>query len=186
MAPELAADFERAWTLLAAAVADRASPLRTPVVATAAGGEADGRVMVLRAVDRPAATLTFFTDRRAAKVAAVAAAPRVAIVAWDSGAHLQLRLRGTATLVAAGPAVDAAWAGVPSLSRRQYRTLAAPGTVADSSDAAAEIGPDARANFALLIVTVSLLESLDLAGAIHRRAHYERVGADWVAGWRVP
>ncbi len=187
MAPELAAGLDRVWRRLAAAVADRASPLRTPVVATVADRGADGQIMVLRDVDRSASTLTFFTDVRAAKVTAIAAVPDVAILAYDPGERLQLRLRGVASILSRGDAADAAWSAIGDEGRRSYRTVAPPGTPAESSDAAAQLGAgDGRANFALLTVTVDAVEWLDLAGPVHRRARYHREAGDWHATWCVP
>lgn len=186
MSPELAAGLDRAWAVLAAAVATRDAPLRTPVVATAGDGGADGRVMVLRGVDRPAATLTFFTDVRAAKVAAVALAPDVAVVGYDAGERLQLRLRGTAAIATTGAAVVAAWTALSPDARDAYRTAAAPGSPADSSAAAARLAGDGRATFALLVVSLAEIEWLDLAGPVHRRARYRLVGTEWDAMWCVP
>ena len=175
--------LDAVWAMLAAAPGDPAAPLRTPVVATAAGGVADGRVMVLRTVDRATAVVTFFTDTRAAKVAAIAAAPAVAVVGYDPATRVQLRLRGTASLVAGG-AADSAWAAVPPPARRAYRTVAAPGT-AIATRAADLRDDDGRATFAVLTVAVTAIDRLDLT-APHRRAAWQRVGDAWPGTWRVP
>ena len=185
MSPELGAGLDRVWLRLAAAVKDRAAPLRTPVVATAGDGRADGRVMVLRAIDRAPATLTFYTDSRATKVAAVAAAP-VAVIGYDAGDGLQLRMSGVAAVVAAGAAADAAWTALGPAARNAYRTAAAPGTPAGSPATAARLDGDGRATFALLVVTLAEIEWLDLAGPVHRRARYHRTATGWDAQWRVP
>lgn len=178
----LAGGLARAWRLLRAAVDDRHAPFRTPVVATVRGdGAADGRVMVLRAVDPAAATLTFFTDVRAAKAHEVAAP--LAVVAYDPAVRLQLRLRGIARVATGGAVVEAAWAGVPAAARRAYRTCVAPGTPVPT--AAAELAGDSgRANFAVLTVAVAELEWLGLAGD-HRRAVH-RAADGWRGTWLVP
>lgn len=143
--------------------------------------------MVVRAVDPAAATLTFFTDARAAKVAALAAAPDVAVIAYDPDARLQLRLRGTATIAVAGAGVEAAWATVPPSARAAYRTAAAPGTPARSAAAAARLGDDdGRGAFAVLTIAVTVVEWLDLATRGHRRAVHRRDGTAWRGEWRVP
>ena len=176
--------LDRVWAMLAAAVGDPSSALRTPVVATVRDGAADGRVMVVRAVDRDRATLTFFTDSRAAKVAAVMATPQVAVIAYDPETRLQFRLVGVAEITVGGAAVESAWAAVTPHARRAYRTLAAPGT--PSSDPTATLGDnDGRATFALLTVTVDSIDWLDLATPGHRRAAYDRASA-WRGEWVVP
>jgi pyridoxine/pyridoxamine 5'-phosphate oxidase len=181
---DLAAGFDAVWRGLAAAVADRASPWRTPVLASAGDAGADARVVVLRAVDRDSARLTFFTDVRAAKVAAVAGQPRVAVAAWDPAVQRQLRLRGTAAVATAGASVDAAWAQVPLAARRAYRTLAAPGTPIPASGFAE--GGDGHANFAVLTVVLDHVEWLDLAGPAHRRAAFACRDGGWTGSWLVP
>lgn len=186
MLPDLAAGLDRVWARLAAAVDDRGSPLRTPVVATAGRDGADGRVMVVRGVDRTAAILTFYTDVRAAKVAAIGAMSGVAVVGYDPREHFQLRLRGTATIASTGAAVDGIWSALSPTARRAYRTVAAPGAIARSSDEAAQLDGDGRATFALLVVTVAQVEWLDLAGPVHRRARHRRTAAGWDASWCVP
>lgn len=183
----LAAGLDRGWAALAAAVVDRDAPLRLPVVATAGAGGPDARVMVLRAVDRAAAEIVFFTDRRAAKVAAITADARVAVVGYDATARLQLRLTGRAAIVG-GAAADGHWAAIAAPGRRAYQTAAAPGSPIDAPAAGRPVDslPDAgRADFALLVVAVDRFEWLDLGGADHRRAVHDRSDG-WIGGWRVP
>ncbi len=139
--------------------------------------------MVLRAVDPLAATLTFFADARSAKVAAIAADPRVAVVAWDPAALLQLRLRGAATIATAGPAVARYWRTVPPAAQRAYRTVAAPGTPLAQPPAALA---DDVAAFAVLTVAVEAMDLLDLATDGHIRVAAYRSDGRWQAGWSVP
>jgi pyridoxamine 5'-phosphate oxidase len=180
----LVAGLDRVWAMLAAAIADPSASLRTPVVANVCNGAADGRVMVVRAVDRDRATLTFFTDSRAAKVAAVTAEPHVAVIAYDSASRLQFRLCGVAQIAVTGATVESAWATVPPGARRSYRTRAAPGTPSPGPTALLADG-DGRAAFAVLTVIVDSIEWLDLATPGHRRAIYRRE-PEWRGGWIVP
>ena len=174
--------------MLVAATVDRAAPMRLPVVASRDGDAADARIMVVRHVDPAGATLHFFTDRRAAKVGAIDAAPRVTIVAYDPAERLQLRLAGTAVVATAGPVVDSAWAAIPTAGRDAYRTTLAPGTpmLGRASAGRAALTSGTRDNFAIVIVTVDEIDSLDLAVAGHRRVHHKRTGAGWHSVWLVP
>lgn len=177
------ADISQVWQSLAAAVGDRADPLRTPVVATADADGADARIMVLRAVDPARSALTFHTDRRSAKVAALALP--VAVAAWSPVRQVQLRLRGTATLGDAAT-TRAAASSIPPAARLVYRSVAPPGTPAASlAAAAAHSDDDGSDNFALFVVTVASIETLDLSAAPHRRVRY--VAADgWRGSWLTP
>lgn len=154
------------------------------MVATACDGGADGRIMVLRAVDRQQATATFFTDSRAAKVAAVIISPHVAVIAYDPISRLQFRLSGVVEIAVAGVAVDSAWTAVPPHARRAYRTISAPGTPSPTATAPLD-DTDGRANFALITVVIDAIEWLDLATPGHRRAIYQR-GSEWAGKWIVP
>jgi pyridoxamine 5'-phosphate oxidase len=183
----LAAGLDRAWALLATAVVDRAAGLRLPVVATVSGGDPDARIMVLRAVDHDAGTIAFHSDRRAAKVAMVAAEPRVAVTGYDGAARVQLRLHGTATVSAGGAAVDVAWAGLPESARDTYRRAAAPGTPVAVPPELPVVTPadGGRDRFAVVTVTLDRIEWLDLAVPGHRRAVHRRVDG-WRGAWLVP
>ncbi len=140
--------------------------------------------MVVRAVDPVLATLTFYTDTRAAKVAHIAAHPDVAIVAWDASERRQLRAHGTARVERMGAAVDAAWRGIARAGRDAYRTELPPGTAIDAP-AARLRDDDGRATFAVIIVTLATVEWLDLAVPGHARAIHTRADA-WRGRWLVP
>jgi hypothetical protein len=159
-----------AWTLLIRAVRDRRAAWRTPALATVSRkGGAEVRTVVLRRVDRGAGAFRFHTDRRSAKVAAIAACPEVA----------------TARLIADGPEVAAAWAAVPEAARMNYRTADAPGSALPLAGPAPEAG-DGLANFTLLEVVAEGLDLLWLGPGGHRRAGWVRRPDGWAGGWRVP
>lgn len=182
------------WARLGRGKADRKSPWHTPVVGTADG---DLRVMVLRHVDRGAATLRFHTDARSPKVTAIAANPRVSVLFYDPGSKLQLRCSGSGHIATADADTEAAWAGSAATSRRCYLAPAAPSSPADAPTsglpeefeqrfptlAESEAG---RSHFATLTVMLDRIDWLYLAHDGHRRALFARMGAQWQAGWLVP
>jgi len=137
--------------------------------------------MVLRGVDVAAATLTFFTDARAAKVAALTVDPRIAVVAYDPIAQVQVRLTGTAAIATEGRAVAASWREVPPAGRRSYTALPPPGTQL----AGARLGQGARPAFAVLTVMVEMIDRLDLAGTEHVRIVARR-DQQWAAARVAP
>ena len=189
--------FDDIWKRLGRGAADRRSPFHTPVVgSTDVAGHVHQRVMVLRKVDRPAASLRFHTDIRSAKTAQVDGA-RVALLGYDAGAKIQLRVQGTAAIHTDGPDVDAAWTATSPSGRRSYLTILAPGTASGTAtsglpDDMALRTPTAdetllgRANFGLLVVSVDRLECLHLAHDGHRRAAFTRLGEEWHGAWLIP
>ncbi len=184
------------WQRLVRGKADRRSPLHTPVVGTADG---DLRVMVLRAVDPTTGRLRFHTDARSPKLAQIGGDAPVSLLFYDAGAKVQLRCRGVGRAEQSGPLADAAWAATAATSRRCYLATAAPSTVAAAPTSGLPpewegVVPDlaattaGRANFAILLVTLTRIDWLYLAHSGHRRALFARPSAadDWTGQWLVP
>ncbi len=195
--PALATILDDVWVRLARGVADRRSPLHTPVVATVGQEGPRQRTMVLRGADRAASELRFHTDRRAAKVAQIAGGARASVLVYDIAERLQITLSGVATMIDSGPVVEAAWAATALSSRRAYLADPAPGTpvdhctaglpemVRDRSPSEAETLP-ARANFALMTVAIDRIDWLELTSGGNRRACFTSDGGLWCATWLIP
>lgn len=175
---------------------DRRSPMHTPVVVT---GDVDARVMVLRAFDSEGWWLRFHTDARAPKAQVIAADPRAALLFYDKGGKVQIRLRGGAQIITQGPEVDAAWAASTNFARRCYLGEG-PGAASDAPTSGlppefegaepddAQLIP-ARENFALLRITPLSMDWLYLAHTGHVRAQFLRadtVEAPWEGRWVSP
>lgn len=175
-----------AWALLLRAAADPRHPCRIVQLATAGrDGAPRLRSVVLRGVDPAARVLRLHTDRRSAKVAEIAAEPRVALLAWDPRARMQLRAAGRAEILTHGPAWQAAWEATPVESRSDYAQVDPPGTPAMAPPGAPR-HPEPERNFAVILLTVDRLDWLRLAPGAHRRA-----GFIWLcdlprATWLVP
>lgn len=174
---------------------DRKSPMQTPVIVT---GDVDARVMVLRAFDAASWALRLHTDARAPKAEVIANDPRVAVLFYDKGAKVQIRARGIGAILTGGAEVDGAWAASTNFARRCYLGEG-PGAVADTPTSGlppefegaepddAQIVP-ARANFALLRITLTAFDWLYLAHTGHVRAQFVRAegAAQWSGRWVSP
>jgi general stress protein 26 len=179
---------------LAQAVRDRDAAMHAPVVVTSDG---DARIMVLRAADPTLAALRFHTDARSPKLAQFAADPRLTILAYDPHDRVQLRLTGLARVEQTGLVADAAWAAASALNRRCYLAqigpggaLAAPGSAlpADLQHrrptlAETEAG---RANFAVIVATITAIDWLQLGRDGGMRAQLHRAGDAWQGAWVAP
>lgn len=180
---DLAASHEAVWQRLARALADRKAAFRTPVLATVGtAGGAEARTVVLRGVDRDAAHVEVYTDRRTPKVAELAAQPRATLLFWDARARLQVRLRVDG-MVLDDDLAASRWDALPSVARRDYAALATPSAYLAGDDLrTAE--PDAR-HFAVLRFTVHEIETLHLGADAHRRALFRRADG-WTGQWLQP
>jgi len=167
MAGETAADYVAdALRHLVRGVKDRKSAFHIIGLATTgADGAPCVRSVVLRAWTPATGELVFHTDRRASKVAELAADPRACLLAYDEAARLQIRLRGR---VAMQPALRAVWDALPAMSRLIYRVGTTPGApVSDAPDLDDAAG---LANFVVCTVQVTAVDVLHLAAGGHRRA----------------
>ncbi|MFN3749034.1 MAG: pyridoxamine 5'-phosphate oxidase family protein [Sphingorhabdus sp.] len=157
------------------------------------------RVMILRALDWDRRLIRFHTDYRTEKVGEFASNNLASVLVYEPESKIQLRLSGTASVHASGPAVDAAWEEATLFARRCYLAEDAPGTVSGRPlsglpewvegrpPSEEEVAP-ARANFAILLFEFSQIEWLYLANAGHRRARWEWNSANlrWDGDWLVP
>ena len=178
-----------AFRLLARGVADRRSPFRSPALATiGTDGRPRLRTVVLRAFDAAERRITVHSDVRAGKIAEIKTDPRVALHVWDDGQQVQVRLDGTAAVLA-GAAARPEWDRLHAGSRASYRVRPTPGTVqADPAEADADRIAEEAAfmNFAVVTVGLTGMEWLHLARGGHRRAAFTWAGAAWDAAWLVP
>lgn len=133
---ETAADFDL-WfrQTLTRALHDRHSAYRWMQLATVdAAGEPAVRTVVLRAVEDGGKLLSFHTDLRSPKVAAMATKPRVSLHFLDRRHGVQLRLAGEATVHRMGDAWQAALERVSDQEANDYRSPSPPGAPLDEAD----------------------------------------------------
>ncbi len=190
--------LDQAWTLWVRGGADRRSAFHTPVVATVdEGGFPQARVMVLREADAASRSLRFHTDARSQKVQDLAAGGMITVLGYDPAAKIQLRVRGSGTILAQGDVVDMAWARTSLPSRKCYLAEPGPGSVSrlptsglmadyETRDPSLEESLPARAHFSVLMVTVASLEWVYLAAQGHRRARFDWDGISWSKSWLIP
>ena len=136
---------------------------RTPVLASVApGGEADARVVVIRAVSAAERDLVFHTDARSRKHAQLQLAPRVCLVVHDEDARWQVRLYGEATVESRESRLDDWWQALGELQRAHY-----------AADVEEKPGNEkGRENFAAFHVIVERFHCLWLDDAGNRAAEF--------------
>ena len=162
--------MERTFALLAQATADRGSNFRTFALATVEGGSPSVRMVVLRAVDRDARVLEFWTDRRSAKVEALPFG--IEALFWDPKTAIQLRL--TARTEATGtedPVVASLFDGLPDHALLDYGSGSAPGTKIDHAPAFDRAR--ARQNFLRVRLHATGADLLELRRGTNRRFRVE-------------
>ncbi|MEM7643120.1 MAG: pyridoxamine 5'-phosphate oxidase family protein [Pseudomonadota bacterium] len=166
------------WDRLVRGAAQADDPFRIVAFATAGPDGPEARMVGLRAADREAGTVEIHSDRRTAKIRAVAEDPRAALLLWDPSTQEQLRLTLDITVIPADPA---RWAVIPSPSRLNYGTDPAPGTPVTAPEGVARRAIMDR--HVALSGRVRSLDAVSLAHDPHRRARFyaEADGGRWVA-----
>ena len=196
---DLAGTLDRSWRLLETAVADPASPARTPVlISVSTDGLAQGRTVVLRGFNRQQRQLKVFTDVRSAKVAQLRAQPNCTLVGYQPDPMIQLRLNTRAVIHHDNELTRDAWTVMPGPNRCNYLTDPDPGSLSiEPTDGrpviTAESVPTQKENeiayshFSVIVFTVNELEWLYLPRRGHRRAQFIWDEADSLQShWLIP
>lgn len=159
---------------------ERLCAAREIALATCGADGPEARTVALRRADRTAGEVELGSDSETAKVRALRADPRAALLWWDRSEALQIRLSLDVRIVVG----DAArWDAMPAAARWNYGAVPPPGTPVAAPDAWAR--PSERARFAALIGTVRRIDAVLLAEDGHRRAGWD--AADGFAGaWLSP
>ena len=178
-ADDLAGTLDAAWRRMAEG-AVRGGDAGAVSFATLGAGGPEVRTVVLRGADREAAEVEVNSDSQAAKVVALAADPRAALMLWDAAMRLQIRARLRCRVLVS----DAdRWSALSDAARWNYGAEPPPGTAIDAPDAWER--PRARDGFAAIVGEVLEIDTVLLDPAGHRRALFR--AADGFAGrWLSP
>ena len=188
----LPAVLDAVWDALARGVRERWTPWALPTLATVApDGAPHARVIALRAVDRDARTLTFHTDARSGKVAALGANRGAAVTFWDPGDAVEARFTGRMTVHRFDDVARAAWQDASALSKSAAGIALAPGTPLTRATPFEQLVQEGSADmalshFAALVLDIETLDWLWLGPRDLRRARFVWGGRDGAGQWIVP
>jgi hypothetical protein len=188
----LPAVLDTVWQALARGVRERWTPWALPTLATVApDGTPQARVIALRAADRDARTLTFHTDARSGKVAALGANRAAAVTFWDPGDAVEARFTGRMTVHRFDDVAHAAWQDASALSRSAAAIALAPGTPLTRATPFGQLVQEGSADmalshFAALVLEIESLDWLWLGPRDLRRARFAWGGRDGAGQWIVP
>ena len=186
--------YDRLWSCLESGVGTQRSPF-TMVQAATLGldGAPKVRTIVLRQVSRADRLLAFHTDARSEKVAELRREPRIAVVANDLDALVQIRAEGVASICDDEAQRRAIWQSSRPHTLLLYRAPLRPGTPIESPEEA-HVTPspgdaptdDGYRNFCLVHVTVTRIDWLELARSGHRRAIFDVTDDGYEGRWIAP
>ncbi|MET3619382.1 pyridoxamine 5'-phosphate oxidase family protein [Burkholderia ambifaria] len=186
--------YDRLWSCLESGVGTQRSPFTMMQAATLGlDGAPKVRTIVLRQVSRADRLLAFHTDARSEKVAELRRDPRIAVVANDLDALVQIRAEGVASICDDEAQRRAIWQSSRPHTLLLYRAPLRPGTPIESPEEA-RVTPnpgdaatdDGYRNFCLVHVTVTRIDWLELARAGHRRAIFDVNDDGYEGRWIAP
>ncbi|WP_175753193.1 pyridoxamine 5'-phosphate oxidase family protein [Burkholderia ambifaria] len=185
---------DRLWSCLESGVGAQRSPF-TMVQAATLGldGAPKVRTIVLRQVSRADRLLAFHTDARSEKVAELRRDSRIAVVANDLDALVQIRAEGVASICDDEAQRRAIWQSSRPHTLLLYRAPLRPGTPIESPEEA-HVTPspgdaptdDGYRNFCLVHVMVTRIDWLELARGGHRRAVFDVNDDGYEGRWIAP
>ena len=175
--------YLKIWELLNFGLQNRNAPFHIPVFISGNENKFDGRIVVLRGVDKKEKKIWFHSDIRSNKIKILKANSDVVLLFYDKSEKIQLRISGTAKINYQNDITKKAWGKTVHMSRQCYLGDKAPGS--DSSQATSGLKEDVDnlkysikesevgyKNFCVVETYIKSIEWLYLAAKGHRRAYF--------------
>ena len=147
-----------------------------------AAGLPETRTVVLRKATKGKRLLEIHTDQGSAKHDSLLNNSGVSFCFWDARTRTQLRLSGTATMLAL-PEAGNEWANLSTHGQRVYKVSPPPGTPIDAAD---EFSFTSDSRFVCIRCTVDCIDALALRKPKHQRMGGRWVKDRWDLTWLVP
>ena len=177
--------WDRAWSHLRRATADKRHAFRYPVLCSEGARGPQGRVVVMRNCSERSRRVEFFTDYRSPKCQEIIGSPQVSFVWYDPKLRLQIRGQGRAAIVSDEPWVEATWESLSERQKAEYSSVAAPGESRWTQDEDLA-KPGKCGYFAVVRTTLESLDILELSSEGHQRWIWEWYIDQWAARSAVP
>ena len=132
--------YSKIWDLLSDGLKNRNAPFHIPVFISGNENKFDGRIVVLRGVDKKEKKIWFHSDIRSNKIKILKANSDVVLLFYDKSEKIQLRISGTAKINYQNDITKKAWGKTVHMSRQCYLGDKAPGS--DSSQATSGLKED--------------------------------------------
>ncbi|MGJ8584755.1 MAG: pyridoxamine 5'-phosphate oxidase family protein [Marinosulfonomonas sp.] len=147
-----------------------------------ASGQPECRTVVLRGADRGLGTVETYSDSETPKIRDITANPKVSVLIWQPAFRIQIRLNGTADIVA-GTELGQVWKDMPPHSKKNYGMTPPPGTeIAEAN--MYERRPNI-ARLAKLRITLSDIDVVHMQRGSDIRAQFSK-SDDWAGKWLAP
>ena len=173
--------YSKIWNLLNSGLLNRNAPFHIPIFICGKGKNFDGRIVVLRGINRKNKKIWFHTDIRSKKIKILKSNPLASLLFYDKNEKIQLKISGKTKINYQNEITKKSWEKTAHMSRQCYLGKEMPGKIAlipssglsqdidnfEYSIKESEIG---YKNFCLVETFITSIEWLYLAAKGHRRA----------------
>ena len=189
--------YLKIWDLLQTGLEDRNLPFHIPVFICNDKDKSDGRIVVLRGVDRKQKKIWFHSDIRSNKIKILKSNPTGNFLFYDKNEKIQLRISGNTKINYQNHITRMSWEKTAHMSRQCYLGDKAPGsdTPEPTSGLTADIdnlkytkeeSEIGYKNFCVVEVYIKSIEWLYLAAKGHRRAYFNITNDVLEKKWLIP
>jgi pyridoxamine 5'-phosphate oxidase len=175
--------YLKIWKLLENGLTNRDDSFHLPVLVCGENKNFDGRIVVLRGIDKENKVLWFHTDIRSNKIKILKQNPKVNFLFYNKKEKIQLRVSGNVKINYKNNITEKLWKKTVHMSRQCYLGEQAPGLIAsfptsglsediDNSNYTLEESEIGYNNFCVVETFIKTIEWLYLASKGHRRAQF--------------
>mgnify|MGYP001209772244 CR=1 FL=1 len=189
--------YIKIWELLDAGLKKRDAPFHLPIFICGKNNKFDGRIVVLRGIDKKDKKIWFHTDIRSNKIKILKLNPIGNLLFYDKSEKIQLRISGTVKINYLNNFTKKAWKKTVHMSRQCYLGDKPPGSIASIPTSGlgetidnlkytldeSEIGYN---NFCVIETYIKSIEWLYLAAKGHRRAYFSLNKKKLEKKWLIP
>jgi len=189
--------YQKIWELLETGLSNRNFPFHIPVFISSYGNNADGRMVVLRGINKKNKNLWFHTDIRSKKIKTLKTNPTASLLFYDKEEKIQLRIVGKAKINYQNNVTKRSWDKTTHMSRQCYLGKKAPGSKSllptsglteevDNHKYSMEESEAGYMNFCVVEIYIESIEWLYLAAKGHRRAYFTLKNSSVEKKWLIP
>ena len=189
--------YSEIWDLLDKGLANRDASFHIPVFICGNQNKFDGRIVVLRGVDKIEKKIWFHSDIRSNKIKLLKSNSKSCLIFYDKVEKIQLRIYGITKINYKNNLTKSSWKKTEHMSRQCYLGDMAPGSVSsiptsgltediDNSKYTIEESEKGYDNFCLVEIFIESIEWLYLAAKGHRRAYFSLKNNLLEKKWLIP
>ncbi len=189
--------YSKIWNLLDFGLKDRNAPFHIPVFICNSKKKSDGRIVVLRGINKDEKKIWFHSDIRSNKVKILKYNPESSLLFYDKSEKIQLRVSGLAKINYQNEITKRSWKKTAHMSRQCYLGDSQPGSDVtkptsgltediDNSKYTIEQSEAGYKNFCVIEIHLKSIEWLYLAAKGHRRAYFNLNKKKLEKKWLIP